>query len=763
MNSQLYNSKIIDAYIKFIKSRYSYVNVSQLLNYAGMQTYEVADQGHWFSQEQIDRFYYRLVHLTGNDNIAREAGRYAASPEALGIMRQFILGAIGPANTFELINKTTANFTRSARYESRKLSSSKVEIVVTPIEGVEEKPFQCENRTGLFEAMVLRFDLQLPHVEHSECLFKGGTACRYIIDWKNPVSVHLKNISICISIVFALVSLLLIFENRWDLVKILLPLFVAIVCLFACVIYMFENKELLSRLKNTNDSTDNLLEQINSNYNYAQMTSEIGQALGSHTNRDDILANVIQIMENRLDYDRGLILLSNPERNQLTLHAGYGYSPEQRSLFDSMSFHLDRPQSKGIFTISFREQRPFLINDLDEIVDNLSPRSLSFARKIGTQSFICCPIICEGMSVGILAVDNVKTKRPLVQSDISLLMGIASVIGISLRNAELIEAKVRQFNSVLQVLAASIDARDSLTSGHSEKVTEYVVGICNELRLSRNDCESTRVAALLHDYGKIGVPDAILKKPALLSPEEYDIVKTHADKSREILERINFEGIYYKVPEIAGAHHEKVDGSGYPKGLKGRAIPLGARIIAVADYFEAITAKRHYREPMPIDDAMVLMRKECGKQFDKWIVDAFIRYYEKTYQQDPQDKQETPSDMERRKKARMRSSVPVSFLLNGKTRIASSVDISLNGVFVATDEDVQAGVTVELSITLSSNAPAIETIGRIAWVNSLASKKKTTLPAGFGVELLEYKEAKESYWEAFLSHCVLEDCLQGVS
>ncbi|MDA8412959.1 MAG: HD domain-containing protein [Desulfobacteraceae bacterium] len=563
--------------------------------------------------------------------------------------------------------------------------------------------------------------------------------------------------------IFVLVSFLMVYADSWTLLELLFPLFVSIACLIAYAVAKSEKKEIQASLNNTKDSADSLLEQINSNYNNAQMTNEIGQALGSHTNRDDILANVIQIMENRLDYDRGLILLSNPERNQLVLHAGYGYSPEQRSLFDSMSFHLDRPQSKGIFTISFRERRPFLINDLDEIVENLSPRSLSFARKIGTQSFICCPILCEGSSIGVLAVDNVRSKRPMVQSDISLLMGIASVIGISLRNAELIEAKVRQFNSVLQVLAASIDARDSLTSGHSEKVTEYVVGICNELRLSRNDCESTRVAALLHDYGKIGVPDAILKKPAPLTSEEYDIVKTHADKSREILERINFEGIYYKVPEIAGAHHEKVDGSGYPKGLKGRAIPLGARIIAVADYFEAITAKRHYREPMPIDDAMDLMREECGKQFDKWIVDAFIRYFEKTYQQTPQDEKEPPSDMERRKKARMRSSVPVSFLLNGKTRIASSVDISLNGVFVATDEDVQAGATVELSITLSGNAPAIETIGRIAWVNSRASKKKTTLPAGFGVELLEYKEAKESYWEAFLSHCVLEDCLQGVS
>ena len=680
MKVPLYNSKIIDTYVKLIKSRYSYINVSELLSSAGMQTYEVADQGHWFTQEQVDRFYYKLVELSGNENIARETGRYAASPDALGVMRQFVLGFIGPANTFEIINKIMSNFTRSSSCRSKLIASNSVEIIVTPYEGVEEKPFQCENRLGLFEAIVLRFGLGLPQVEHTECIFKGGRSCRYILTWKKPGSSFLQRTGTGITLFFALVTLILVITARWSLLGQLFPLFVSITCLFAYAGAKNEKKELRASLDDIKDSTDSLLEQINSNYNMALMTNEIGQVLGAYTKREDILSHVNQIMEKRLDYDRGLIFIANPEKSRLVLNAGYGYSPEQRIMFDSISFHLDRPQSKGIFTISFREQRPFLVNDLDDIVENLSPRSLAFAKKTGTQSFICCPIICEGKSIGVLAVDNVKTKRPLVESDIRLLMGIASVIGISLRNAELIESKVRQFNSVLQVLAASIDARDSLTSGHSAMVTEYAVGICSELGLSRDECEMVRVAAYLHDYGKIGVPDAILKKPGPLTPEEFDIVKTHADKSREILAQINFEGIYQKVPEIAGAHHEKVDGSGYPQGLKGRAIPRGARIIAVADYFEAITAKRHYREPMSIDEAMKIMLEESGKQFDKWIVAAFIRYHAKTYPQISEEPDVSAVAIDRRRNARVRKCVPVSFLLNGKSSVASSVDISMGGI-----------------------------------------------------------------------------------
>jgi putative nucleotidyltransferase with HDIG domain len=209
-------------------------------------------------------------------------------------------------------------------------------------------------------------------------------------------------------------------------------------------------------------------------------------------------------------------------------------------------------------------------------------------------------------------------------------MGIASVIGISIRNSELIDARMREFKSIVHVLAASIDARDSLTAGHSEKVTEYSLAICRELGLSQEYCEMIRVAALLHDYGKIWVPDAILKKEGRLTAEEYAIVKIHSEKTLEILSQINFEGIFRQVPEIAGAHHEKLDGSGYPRGIRGGDIPLGSRIIAVADYFEAVTAKRHYRDPMPVDEAFALLRQEAGTHLEKRFVEALITTYTRT-------------------------------------------------------------------------------------------------------------------------------------
>ena len=169
-----------------------------------------------------------------------------------------------------------------------------------------------------------------------------------------------------------------------------------------------------------------------------------------------------------------------------------------------------------------------------------------------------------------------------------------------------------------------------LTSGHSEKVTKYVLGICQEMNLPREYQEMIKIAALLHDYGKIGVPDRILKKNGRLTDREFSIIKTHAGKTRDILEQINFEGIYSVIPEIAGAHHEKIDGTGYPEKLKGNDIPLGARIIAVADFFEAITALRHYRKPMTRRNAIKTMKSQRGNHLDGEIVDIFIKFLEKS-------------------------------------------------------------------------------------------------------------------------------------
>ena len=636
-DAPLYNSRIVDTYIKLLKRKYSFVDIDEVLAYAGMKAYEVADQGRWFTQEQIDRFHAIILQKTGNNNISREAGQYAASPETLGAVRQYVLGLIGPAKAYERVGLASSRFSRSSTYESRRLSSNTIEITVTPREGVQEKQFQCDNRLGFWDAIAKAFGTPMPRVEHPQCLFKGDNACRYIITWESQGSAVCKMVRNLSLIMLVLACLVFAFIDPRMVLRFLLPVSVAIFLILAMVTEHLEKREFRSILENLQMTSTELLEQIEANYNNSRLTNEIGEAVASQTTVEGVLAKVVVLFQKRLNYDRGLIMLANAEGTRLIFRAGFGYTKDKLKILQRTAFHLDRPDAKGAFVTCFNEQRPHLINDIGTMSDQLSPRSLSFARELEAQSFICCPIICEGRSIGILAVDNLKSKRALVESDLSLLLGIAHVVGISIRNVELLDDRNRQLQSVLQTLAASIDARDPLTAGHSTKVTEYAAGICQELELDQEQCEVIRVAALLHDYGKIGVPDAILKKPGRLTREEYDIVKTHAMKSRHILEQINFSGSMRQVPEIAGAHHEKIDGSGYPLGLKGDQIPLGARIIAVADFFEAITAKRHYRAPLPVNVAFHLLQKDSGIHFDTRVVEAFKRYYRRINRYQPEE------------------------------------------------------------------------------------------------------------------------------
>lgn len=743
-NKPLYNSRIIDTYIRLIKRKYSYVNVSDLLDYAKMKPYQVADQGHWFTQEQVDLFYERLVKVTVNENIAREAGRYAASPDALGVMRQYALGLVGPSSTFALLKQATSNFVKSSVYESRKIASDKVEIIVTPNERVSEKPFQCENRIGFFEAIVTMFNYKIKEITHPECIFKGGSVCRYIITWENTSSALWKKIRNYGILFVFIANMLFSFKYPWITLLSILTISACLVLLTSLIALYMENKELKIAVDNVRDSTDQLLEQISANYTNALITNEIGQVISKQTDVDNILSNVIQVLENRLVYDRGLILLANPEKTRLIFRTGFGYSDEEAKLLQKTVFHLDRPESKGVFVVSFRDQRPFLINNFDEVESSLSPHSLAFAKKMGSQSFICCPIICEGESLGILAVDNLNTKKPLIQSDMSLLMGIAPVIGISIFNANLIEARVQQFRSIMQVMAASIDTRDNLTAGHSEKVTEFALGICRELGLQKDYCEMIRVASLLHDYGKIGVPDAILKKDGRLTEEEYENVKSHAAKTREILEQINFEGIYREVPEIAGSHHEKIDGSGYPRGIKGKDIPLGAKILAVADFFEAITSKRHYRDPMPLQQAFALLIEESGKHFEKKIVNAFIKYYKESKAPFLEESSLMLCQGDMRNK-RVSCCIPVSLRINETVIRAASADISVNGMYVAIEDEVHEGSAIELSFKLPGCYSGLICVkGRVAWRNNARERKEPFLPVGFGVEFLEINPAVDA-------------------
>ncbi len=239
------------------------------------------------------------------------------------------------------------------------------------------------------------------------------------------------------------------------------------------------------------------------------------------------------------------------------------------------------------------------------------------------------PLNAKGQSLGSCRVSQQRSSfRP---EEIEFLHAVGQHARAALELIEMTEERQRSFGSMIKAMALTLDARDELTAGHSARVANYSTATARYLGLTAKEQRLTYYAGLLHDYGKIGVRDDVLCKPGKLTPEEYEHIKQHPVYSFHILSRINFGEDLAAIPLIAGSHHERPDGLGYPRGLKGEDIHICSRIIGVTDFFDALTAVRHYRQPLHPDEVITMIEAGRDTQFDGVTIDAFRSYYEEEY------------------------------------------------------------------------------------------------------------------------------------
>jgi HD-GYP domain-containing protein (c-di-GMP phosphodiesterase class II) len=202
-------------------------------------------------------------------------------------------------------------------------------------------------------------------------------------------------------------------------------------------------------------------------------------------------------------------------------------------------------------------------------------------------------------------------------------------------NYQLVGQLGQAFESFVRALSTAVDAKHPLTAGHSHRVTEYSIHLGKHLGLSETDLEALKYTALLHDIGKIGVPDAVLTKKGRFSDGERRVMNEHPVWTFKIIDDITLPAKLKDVPTVAASHHEKLDGKGYPYGLKGDKIPLFSRILAVSDVFDALTSLRDYPkydgsktlsfDPMPLDKAFGILEKDAGTHFDPDVVSVVLK------------------------------------------------------------------------------------------------------------------------------------------
>ncbi|MBZ5558504.1 MAG: HD domain-containing protein [Acidobacteriia bacterium] len=241
--------------------------------------------------------------------------------------------------------------------------------------------------------------------------------------------------------------------------------------------------------------------------------------------------------------------------------------------------------------------------------------------KAGARSIICVPLLGRTGPIGALYADR-HGGAGFAPADVEYASGFAAHAATALETGKLYADREAHFRSTLEAFAKSIEARDRYTAGHSERVTAYTLALARFTGLDAPALEIIRRAGMLHDIGKVGIPDRVLQKPGHLDPDERAMMESHVTIGHEMLSGLPF--LQESLPSIRG-HHERWDGKGYPDALAGERIHLHARLMAVADTYDAMTSDRPYRAGLPADEAGRRIRAEPGKQFDPAVVEAFDR------------------------------------------------------------------------------------------------------------------------------------------
>jgi putative nucleotidyltransferase with HDIG domain len=244
------------------------------------------------------------------------------------------------------------------------------------------------------------------------------------------------------------------------------------------------------------------------------------------------------------------------------------------------------------------------------------------------RSVMCVPLRTTDEILGALYVDSLSGAGRFNEADLELLAAIGNQAGVAMHRVRLMGELESLLLDTIKAITATIDARDGYTHRHSERVAALTAQLARELGLSQAERDTAELSALLHDVGKIAVPDSILNKPGKLTDEEYAEMRKHPVHGARILGNIQSATVKAVLPGVQ-YHHEKWDGTGYPEGLSAENIPFLGRLLGVADFYDALTSARAYRGAMPTEEAIRMIEKGSGSHFDPAVAAALIRIYER--------------------------------------------------------------------------------------------------------------------------------------
>lgn len=345
------------------------------------------------------------------------------------------------------------------------------------------------------------------------------------------------------------------------------------------------------------------------NAKHLSLLSKISRTVNAISNVDEVLDIIIISAVEALNANKGSIMLFRKPAQELVIRNAVGINKKKQK---NSKFML----GEGIAGWVAMHKMPLLIDDISK-----DERFVRRNEHDSNNAILCVPIIHKDMLKGVIALENLPDEGTFDTIDLEFMQVLSGQAAIAIDNAQLSSHLQKSYFDTISALANAVEAKDPYTLGHSERVTQYSITIAEQMGLSEDEIRTIQYSAILHDVGKIGVSGNILNKVGRLSFEEYCAIKQHCVIGENIIKRVDF--LQETRPIIRG-HQEHFDGSGYPDGLKGEEIPLLARILAVADVFDALITDRPYRKAYSYNDAVSIIDENIGKYFDPNVVKIFL-------------------------------------------------------------------------------------------------------------------------------------------
>jgi putative nucleotidyltransferase with HDIG domain len=338
---------------------------------------------------------------------------------------------------------------------------------------------------------------------------------------------------------------------------------------------------------------------------------EINIMLNSTLELSQVLDLIIAKAVEMLECEAGSILLCNKEKDCLIFSASTSADSETLA-------QIPVPLTDSLAGAIYSKNEHLVVNNVDKDIRHNA--SVAAQIHFQTHSLLGVPMRIQDRVIGVLEALNKKDGK-FTDEDVKILTAIASQAAVAIENAQLVQALQESYESTLEGWAAALDLRDKETEGHSQRVTLLAVQLAREIGVSKEALTYLRQGALLHDIGKMGVPDRILHKHGPLTDQEKAVMRQHPVNAYHMLYPIAHLRSALDIPYC---HHEKWDGSGYPRGLKGEEIPLAARIFTIIDVWDALRSNRPYRKAWSVKKTIAYIQEQAGKSFDPDIVRSFV-------------------------------------------------------------------------------------------------------------------------------------------